>query len=256
MQASNIVPFMFEASAVRVIMSSSGAPWFVGVDVCNALGLANSRDALARLDADEKGVANADTPGGTQQVVMVSEPGVYRLVFTSRVESAERFKRWLAHDVIPAIRKTGAYVAPVATPSPALPAEVVGRMAAVATVQASVAMLAGLVPGLRHGMIGAISLDAVQRATGQDVSDLRKLLPAADGTLASMNPTALGKALGLSAPKANALLASKGLQKKNARGEWELTEEGQKVAEAIPYTRGSHSGYQLLWRPEVLVLLK
>lgn len=256
MQASNIVPFAFESNTVRVVTDERGEPWFVGADVCAALGHTNPSVALGRLDDDERNTLNiADGNRGNPNTVVISEPGVYRLVFTSRVDGAERFKRWLAHDVLPSIRKTGAYSVP-SVAQPLLPAEVVSRMASVATVRESVAMLAGLVPGLKHGMVGAIALDAVQRATGQDVSDLRKLLPAAEGSLASMNATALGKALGLSAPKANALLASRGLQRKNVRNEWELTEEGQKVAEALPYTRGSHSGYQLLWKPEALALLR
>lgn len=114
---SEIVPFMFEEQQVRVVMDEQGEPWFVGADVCNALALANSRDALARLDDDEKGVANADTPGGSQRMTIVSEPGVYRLVFTSRTESAERFKRWVAHEVLPSIRKTGSYTKPGAAPA-------------------------------------------------------------------------------------------------------------------------------------------
>lgn len=112
------------------------------------------------------------------------------------------------------------------------------------------------VPGVRAGIAASMVLDAIHADTGLTMEPYRKALPAMEGAAASLNATALGKALGLSAPKANALLASKGLQKRNARGEWELTEAGQKVAEAIPYTRGSHSGYQILWRPEVVGSLK
>lgn len=95
---------------VRTIIRN-GEPWFVAKDVCEILEIANYRDALSRLDEDEKGVVTTDTPGGRQQVSVVNEPGLYRLIFTSRKEEAERFKRWLAHEVIPSIRKTGAYVA-------------------------------------------------------------------------------------------------------------------------------------------------
>jgi len=100
--------FAFEENLVRVILREE-APWFFGADACRALGIKNSRDALARLDDDEKGVANGDTLGGEQTMIVVSEPGLYRLIFTSRVPSAERFKRWLAHDVLPALRRTGRF---------------------------------------------------------------------------------------------------------------------------------------------------
>lgn len=90
-------------------MLIEGEPWFVAKDVCRCLDIGNDRKALMRLDADEKGVTISDTLGGAQTMNIVSEPGVFRLVFTSRSEAAERFKRWLAHDVLPQIRKTGRY---------------------------------------------------------------------------------------------------------------------------------------------------
>lgn len=110
----SIQNFAFEEHLVRAI-ERDGAPWFVGKDVCSALDIKNHNDALNRLDPDEKGVANADPlgtfprGGGAQETVIVNEPGVFRLIFTSRKPEAERFKRWLAHDVLPQIRRTGAY---------------------------------------------------------------------------------------------------------------------------------------------------
>lgn len=95
-----------------------GDVWFVGAEVCAALDIRNHRSALARLDDDEKGVGSTDTLGGKQDAIIISLPGAYRLVFSSRKPSAEAFKRWLAHDVIPAIRKTGRYEA---APAPAIP---------------------------------------------------------------------------------------------------------------------------------------
>lgn len=96
--------------AVRTL-SLNGEPWFVAADVCKALGIANSRDAVSRLDGDEKGVALTDTPGGAQDVVTVNEPGLYTLVLSSRKPEAKTFKRWITHEVIPAIRKHGGYIA-------------------------------------------------------------------------------------------------------------------------------------------------
>ena len=92
-------------------LSLNGEPWFVAADVCKALGIANSRDAVSRLDGDEKGVALTDTPGGAQDVVTVNEPGLYTLVLSSRKPEAKTFKRWVTHEVIPAIRKNGGYIA-------------------------------------------------------------------------------------------------------------------------------------------------
>lgn len=92
-------------------LSIDGEPWFVAANVCKALCIANSRDAVARLDGDEKGVALTDTPVGAQDVVTVNGPGLYTLVLSSRKPEAKTFKRWITHEVIPAIRKSGGYIA-------------------------------------------------------------------------------------------------------------------------------------------------
>lgn len=86
-----------------------GQPWFVAADVCRALEIANSRDAVSRLDDDEKGVVSTDTLGGMQEMSIVNEPGLYALVLGSRKPEARAFKRWITHEVIPAIRSTGGY---------------------------------------------------------------------------------------------------------------------------------------------------
>lgn len=86
-----------------------GEPWFVAADVCKALSISNHRDALGRLDEDEKGVALTDTLGGKQNLTIVNEPGLYTLVLGSRKPAAKAFKRWVTHEVLPALRKTGRY---------------------------------------------------------------------------------------------------------------------------------------------------
>ena len=93
---------------VRVI-DRDGEPWFVAADVCRALEIRNSRDAMSRLDDDEKGVASTDTLGGMQEMSVVNEPGLYALVLGSRKPDAKAFKRWITHEVIPSIRKHGMY---------------------------------------------------------------------------------------------------------------------------------------------------
>lgn len=85
-------------------------PWFVVKDVCSVLEIKNSRDALSRLDDDEKGVVSTDTLGGKQDLSIVNEAGLYTLVLGSRKPEAKRFKRWITHDIIPSIRKHGAYM--------------------------------------------------------------------------------------------------------------------------------------------------
>lgn len=90
----------------------NGEPWFVAADVCKALDLNNNRMAIERLDVDEKGVSSIDTPGGKQELTIINEPGLYALVLGSRKPEAKAFKRWITHEVIPTIRKHGAYMTP------------------------------------------------------------------------------------------------------------------------------------------------
>lgn len=90
-------------------------PWFVAADVCKALDIINSRDAVARLDDDEKNtVVLTDGIPGNPNKTIVNEPGLYTLVLGSRKPEAKAFKRWITHDVIPSIRKNGEYVTPKA----------------------------------------------------------------------------------------------------------------------------------------------
>lgn len=94
---------------IRAI-EQNGEPWFVATDVCRALELGNSRQAMTRLDDDEKGVISTDTLGGEQKVSIVNEPGLYSLVLGSRKPEAKIFKRWITHEVIPSIRRNGGYI--------------------------------------------------------------------------------------------------------------------------------------------------
>ncbi|MFD5675581.1 Bro-N domain-containing protein [Streptomyces sp. NPDC127040] len=100
--------FAFEGAEVRAI-TIDGEPWWIARDVCGVLSIRNVADALGSLDEDERGVVTADTPGGAQQVATINEPGLYSLILRSRKPQAKAFKRWITHEVIPAIRKTGSF---------------------------------------------------------------------------------------------------------------------------------------------------
>ena len=91
--------------AVRTVIRE-GQPWFVAADVCNVLDLSNPTIAVSRLDEDERAKFNLGRQG---DATIVNEPGLYALVLGSRKPEAKAFKRWITHEVIPAIRKTGAY---------------------------------------------------------------------------------------------------------------------------------------------------
>lgn len=93
---------------VRII-PVDGELMFVAKDVCDCLEITKHRDAISRLDSDERGSVKLDTPGGKQDIAATNEYGLYSLVLSSRKPEAKDFKRWITHDVIPAIRKTGSY---------------------------------------------------------------------------------------------------------------------------------------------------
>lgn len=98
-----------EFGSVRTIQIND-EPWFVASDVCNALEIMNTSDAIKRLDDDEKSRFNLGLSGGDTNCV--NEYGLYNLVLGSRKKEAKEFKRWITHDVIPSIRKTGGYKLP------------------------------------------------------------------------------------------------------------------------------------------------
>lgn len=95
-------------AALRVL-DRNGDPWFVAKDVCAALEIQNTSDALKRLDEDEKGIDLIDTLGGRQNVSIVSESGLYALILRSDKPAAKAFRRWVTSEVLPEIRRTGSY---------------------------------------------------------------------------------------------------------------------------------------------------
>lgn len=103
--------FNFNNATLRVLTDENGEPWFVAKDVCDVLELNNVGQALTRLDDDEKSsiTLNDGTPG-TPNKAIVSESGLYSLILASRKPEAHEFKRWITHEVLPTIRKTGGYI--------------------------------------------------------------------------------------------------------------------------------------------------
>ena len=95
-----------EDTKVRIVVRD-GEPWFVLVDVCRVLEIGNPADVHRRLDTDEKGIDSIETPGGSQKMTIISESGLYNVIFLSRKDTAKRFRKWVTSEVLPMIRKTG-----------------------------------------------------------------------------------------------------------------------------------------------------
>ncbi len=108
MSNSTVVPFQFGENEVRTLLIDN-EPWFVARDVCEILGLENITNALVRIPDNHKGVNSINTLGGKQEMKIISEPGLYRLVLRSDKPQAEPFMEWVTAEVLPSIRKTGSY---------------------------------------------------------------------------------------------------------------------------------------------------
>lgn len=110
-----LIPFDYEGSSVRVLTGEDGQPWFVAADVARILEIGNPSQAMTRLDDDERTLISNEG----RDLNVVSEAGLYSLILGSRKPEAKAFKRWVTHEVLPAIRRHGSYTAPTLT-GPAL----------------------------------------------------------------------------------------------------------------------------------------
>lgn len=112
MESSNqLTVFRHEGVDIR-IATADGEPWWIAADVAKALGYSATAAMTRSLDDDEKGVRTLHTPGGEQEMVVISEAGLYSAILRSTLQSAKDFKRWVTHEVLPQIRRTGSFTAP------------------------------------------------------------------------------------------------------------------------------------------------
>lgn len=108
---TNLISKAFEGHNIRIVTDEQGEPWFVAKDVAVALGYRDAANMTRNLKEHQQGTQNVSTPGGAQKMAVLNEPGLYRVVLKSRIESAERFQDWVTDDVLPSIRKNGGYIA-------------------------------------------------------------------------------------------------------------------------------------------------
>lgn len=137
---SAVEVFAFEGVELRTVLID-GEPWFVAADVARILGYRMASDFTRRLDDDEKGTRSVRTPGGDQEVTVISESGLYMAALGAMTENARAFKRWITREVIPSIRRTGAYVA-TETPEQLMARAVVQAQEIIARKDEQIAVLA------------------------------------------------------------------------------------------------------------------
>jgi anti-repressor protein len=109
LETNELRVFEFETTQVRTQIEN-GVAWFAGKDICKILDISNSRDALSRLDDDEKLASVVTTSGQGREMTFINESGLYALILTSRKPEAKKFKKWVTSEVLPQIRKTGGYI--------------------------------------------------------------------------------------------------------------------------------------------------
>lgn len=120
MSALTVFQYQAEHSVRSVLIN--GEAYIVAADICTAIGIAKHRDAVTQLEDDERASTVVDTPGGPQRMTVVNEAGMYALMLISRSPKVRPFRRWITHEVLPAIRKTGTYgTAPALDAPPSYP---------------------------------------------------------------------------------------------------------------------------------------
>ena len=235
--------FNYGSNAVRTI-EQNGEVWFVAKDVCDVLELKNSRDAISVLDDDEKmTVANSDghsgQRGGAQSFNVINESGLYRLAFRSNKPMAKDFTRWVAHTVLPEIRKTGSYVGHKGLPSGVLEgAKLIFEAAGIKDNQLSLAM------------------DKVyQSYTGRSAIAIGEIQLEVPTKRQALTPTEIGQQLGGMSPRrVNEILAGAGYQY-NIDGKWEPLEKGLPFVVMVDTNKCHSNGTpvrQLKWDSSIL----
>lgn len=253
----DITPFDFNGKEVRAITGEDGSVWLVAKDVCDILELTNPTEAIRALDDDEKSALSVSevSSNGVEQrrsVNIISESGLYKLTFRSNKPEAKAFTKWVTAEVLPAIRKTGVYVAP----KPSLPAiEQIPVVSKAHKALVSMAKSMGLSPNQ-----AALSAAQSLRANYQvDVMGLLAL-PGLEspGQERHLTPTEIGKQFGQSGRAINLALAEQGFQFKGEDGEWRPTDKGRPYAVYLDTTKKHHNGtpiQQLRWLESVTTLI-
>ena len=246
----SMTPYSFEGSSVRAL-EIDGEPWFVGKDVAEALGY---KDTINAIKQHCKGVAKhhpLQTQGGVQDVRVISEPDMLRLIVNSALPAAERFERWVFEDVLPTIRKTGAYAVKKQADPLKLTTEAARALPAL--------IRAGRLLGLDKNAAVIAANQAIYGMT--NINLMQQLghthIEAESQDSGWYTPTELGKLIGTSARGVNLLLAESGLQMKIGE-KWEATDVGREFSRLFDTGKRHGSGVpvtQMKWSKNVLPML-
>ena len=240
---SNIQLYSYSGSAVRVVMlGDPPAPWWVAKDVCDILDIQNSRDAVSTLDEDERNtVAFTDGNRGNPNMTVISEAGLYSLIFRSNKPEAKEFKRWVTHEVLPTIRKTGTY-SMTEQMKPTLP-----------DIMTSAKLILESA-GIKANQL-ALALDSVAESyTGRSLLALSGVTLIAPNNCPLLTPTEIGRHFGISGRKVNEILCREGYQEREGKSYTPL-EAGEAFAVMLDIRKKHSDGTpvrQLKWESYIL----
>lgn len=253
---ADLIPFSFESHSIRVLTDDNGEPLFVAKDIAVALGYANTNDAIS---THCKGVAERyplQTKGGTQEVRVIREPDLYRMMANSQLPTAQEFERLVFEEILPTIRKTGKYEFAASHRKPARVTPAQEAKAALAWVESTLSIAKMI--GADEPMARVVAVDIARERVGVDFS---RLLIGNTVDEAPMTSTELGREWGLTGKigeKMNAILLDQGYAMKNESGDWVPTENGKPYATVNPFKspHSHHTGYRTLWYRRILDVLK
>lgn len=249
---SNLIPFQFDGRKIQVMTDDVGEPWFVAKEVADVLGYSDAFEMTKKLDDDEK--QNLRIAGfGPRGVTIISEAGLYASILTSHKPEAKPFKRWVTHEVLPSIRRTGRYAVVDAQSS---------RLdnALHALKLAPLAVKAARAYGLDKNAAAISANQYVRAVTGENLLEGfgSAHLAAERQDTQWFTPTELGAEAQVSPRKLNEALAAAGLQERRGKA-WELTPAGHAFARLFDTGKRHNSGamvQQIKWSPSVLQELR
>ena len=240
---NEIQVFNYKSNQIRTI-EKDGEIWFVAKDVCDALELSDVNMSVSRLDDDEKLVQKLFVSGQNRDIITISEPGLYGLILRSNKPEAKLFSRWVKHEVLPVIRKTGSYnSAPLSVANEIMP--MTERILAAA--------------GITGNQL-ALALDrTAKHYTGVSLLELSGIQLKAPVQEQTLSPTQIGELIGgLNARRVNEALAGMGYQHKIA-GKWEPLELGKPYAVMLDVGKRHSDGAPircLRWNSSVIKEIK
>lgn len=230
------------------IIEESGKFEFEATGTAKLLGYGNPHDAIQR-HCKKDGVVKReviDSLGRKQEKNFINEGNLYRLITHSKLPSAEKFERWVFDDVLPAIRKTGMYIARKRHKS------IDKAIRQHFNIAETIIQATGIKPGLAF----SVAINEAEKETGYSYNEYKKLLPSAQHDVASFNPTQIGELMGgVKAKEINQILQKIGLQVRKD-DKWRITEQGKQFGEEMPFSRNGHTDYRILWHEKVLTKLK